>query len=286
MSGRALALLAVGLVAAACGGQDPGAEGPPASTSAPPLAAPPPSGFIASAESICASMDDAASAVTGGSKPTDDEALELVRTWRAALDELETIDPPVDVRPDVARMIAAYRNTARALETLVTVNDETVLAAAAGIAVFGQRGSRAAREAGLDRCAFFPAIEQPGPDPQGMYDATRELVPPGATVLFEDEAACGDEGSCRFEFETEGPVGVRMDAMRRIVRANGWSNVREGRSQPATTWLMASRNDYALTVELVGRPLPEHCGRSDLSWGCVDSVWVHRIDVPDVLTGG
>jgi hypothetical protein len=212
--------------------------------------------------------------------------LELVRRWRAALDELDGLEAPADIRPEVARMLGAYRNTTRALEALVTIDDETVLAAAAGIAVFGQRASRSARDAGLDACAFFPLIEQPGPDAQPMYEATREVVPAGATLLFEDELACGEEDSCRFEFELDGPLAGRLDAMRQVVRANGWTNVRQGRSAPATTWLMASRNDYALTVELVDRPLPEHCGRSDLSWGCVDSVWVHRIDVPDVLTDG
>ena len=180
-------------------------------------------------------------------------------------------------------MLVNYRHLADAMEALVEADDESVLVAAAGVAVFGQRGSRAARAAGLDRCAIAPPIEQPPRDPEHMYSAALALVPAGATIT-RDDPGCEEHG-CKIEFELAGGIGARVAAARRALEAAGWTNVRSGRSAPATHWLMANRNDYQATIELVARPLPPHCGRT-VKWGCVDSVWVLRVEVPEVLTGG
>lgn len=167
---------------------------------------------------------------------------------------------------------------------MVAAEDETVLAAAAGGVIEGQRGSRAAKKAGLDACAFFPEIEQPPADGQPMYEATRELVPEGARILRADDASCGTAGSCRFEYEIGGGVAARLNEARARLRARGWTNVRSGRTPTVSSWLMASRNDYAAVVEVAGEVLPAHCAQRKV-WGCSDSVWVHRIEVPDILTG-
>jgi hypothetical protein len=270
-------LAALPLGFAACGGDDAGAPGSTA-------AATPPT-FLAAAEAICESMGQDAAGFSGGSTPTDEELTRLLRRWRSAFDRLDALEPPSDREADVQRMLVAYRNMTRAFELMVDAEDESVLAAVAGAAVFGQRGSRAAREAGLDACALFPEIEQPAADGQPMYQATKELVPHGARILLGDEVECSAKRSCRFEYRIAGKLPARLSEARAKLRARGWTSIRSGRSPNGVSWVMANRNDYVATVELVGDVAPAHC-TGEITWGCVDSVWVHKFEVPEILTGG
>jgi hypothetical protein len=289
VSSGAAAVLVCLLAVAACGGEEAAAPTRPAETTSTSVRASTvaaPSDFVDDATAICTDLEQSGTGFSRSDKPSDEEVLALIRGWRADFDRLAALDPPADVRPHFERMLLNYRRLADSMQALVEVEDETALAAVAGIALFGQRGSHAARTAGLDRCALAAPIEQPPPDAQPMYEAARELVPAGARITRDDLPTCGDdEGSCSVEFELEGDVVSGIAAARGLLTSHGWTNIRAGRSAPATRWLMANRNDYAVTVELVGRPLPSHCGRS-VTFGCVDSVWIHRVEVPDVLTGG
>ena len=276
-------LVALPLAAAACGGND--AAAPVGTSSSAAHAAASSTSFVAAAEAICKSMEQDA-ATLSGTTPTDEDFQQLLSRWRSGFDRLDALEAPPERAAEVERMLAAYRNMARALDAMVLSEDETVLAAAAGAAVHGQRGTRAAREAGLDACALFPEIEQPPVDGQPAYEATRELLPAGAQVLRDDDADCSTNGSCRFEYRTAGNLAARMRESRANLLAHGWTNVRSGRSANGTSWLMANRNDYVATVELVGDAAPAHCNGAATTWGCTDSVWVHRVDVPDILTGG
>jgi hypothetical protein len=62
------------------------------------------------------------------------------------------------------------------------------------------------------------------------------------------------------------------------------TTIRSGRTPTGGHWVLANRNDYAATIEFVGAELPKHCG-GRVTYGCSDNVWVHRVEVPQVLTG-
>lgn len=272
-----LAFLAVPVAVGACGGND---------ASAPRPASPPASpSYAPAAEKICESMQRDTAGLSGGTTPTDEEFARLLRRWRAGFDKLDALEPPSDQKADVDRMLVSYRNMARAFDELILAEDESVLAGAAGVAVFGHRGSRAARDAGLDACAFFPELKQPPADGQPTYEATRELLPEGARILRDDDVDCNAERSCRFEYRVAGGITARADEARAALRAHGWTDLRSGRSPNGVSWVMANRNDYLATFELVGDVPAPHC-TGEITWGCVDSVWVHRLEIPEVLTGG
>lgn len=242
-------------------------------------------GFVAAANTICKRMQRDAENIASNAKPSDAELGELVDNWRSAVEQLDALEPPQERKHQFRRMLAHYRNTLRALELMIEAKDETVLAAVAGVAVEGQRGSRAAREAGLPACALFPEIKQPPADKQPLYDATRDLVPTRARITRDGGLECDTSDSCRIEYELRRSIAERLREARALLRRHGWTNIRSGRMPTGGSWIMANRNDYAVTVEFVGDKLPEHCG-GRVTYGCTDGVWVHRVEVPDVLTGG
>jgi hypothetical protein len=276
-------LVAFPLAAAACGGND--AATPARTNSSASASAASSRDFAAKAEAICKSMEQDAASLSGGTTPTDEDFKLLLSRWRSGFDRLDALEPPPEREADVERMLAGYRSMAKAFDLMVLSEDESVLAAAVGAAVYGQRGTRAARDAGLDTCALFPEIRQPPADGQPAYDATRELLPAGAQILRDDDADCSTEGSCQFEYRTAGSLAARTRESRAKLLAHDWTNIRSGRSPNGMSWLMANRNDYVATVELVGDIAPAHCNGT-MTWGCTDSVWVHKVDVPDILTGG
>jgi hypothetical protein len=54
-----------------------------------------------------------------------------------------------------------------------------------------------------------------------------------------------------------------------------------------TTWAIAYRNDLEVEIELLGKQRPPQCaGAHPDMFGCSDAVWVHRVEIPKVLTGG
>ena len=276
-------LVALPLAVAACGGNDAGAPARTNSSASPSAASS--TGFVAAAEAICRSMEQDAASLSGGATPTDEDFKRLLSHWRSAIARLDALEPPPEREAEVVRMLTGYRNMVKAFDAMVLSEDESVLAAAVGAAVYGQRGTRAARDAGLDDCALFPEIKQPPADGQPVYEATRELLPAGAQILRDDDADCSREGSCQFDYRTAGSLAARTRESRAKLLANEWTNIRGGRSANGTSWVMANRNDYVATVELVGDVAPAHCDGT-MSWGCTDSVWVHKVEVPDILTGG
>jgi hypothetical protein len=232
-------------------------------------------------------MQTDATAVTGGPRPSDADLTRLAEKWTAALDRIAALDVPESRAASVEQMLIHYRRMMRAFTLLVTVEDETVLAAVAGIAVEGQRGTRAAKRAGLPRCALFPEIEQPPRDPERTAEAAQKLVPTGAVVLRRVVDSCPSEESCIVEFrsgEQEMRTRIRRAAAR--LRAEGWQGVESGRSPTGSAWVKGYRNDHSAMFDLISNPPPEHCRhRADAPF-CRDTIWVHRVDVPDVLTGG
>lgn len=244
----------------------------------------PSSSFVSQAEAICRQMQRDAAPLSSA-KPTDERIAELVVSWRSSVKRLRALEPPQERRRQFEQMLAHYRNLIRAIDAMTKAEDETVLAAVAALAVEGQRGSRAARKAGLDDCALFPEIRQPPPDPQNLYDATRDLVPAGARITRDGGLDCDTSDSCLIEFELGGSVAAQVRQARAVLRAHGWKSIRSGRTPTGSRWVMANRNDYAATLEFVGEKRPEHCG-GPVTYGCRDNVWVHRVEVPEVLTGG
>jgi hypothetical protein len=276
-------LVAFPLAAAACGGNDDAAPARTNSSTSRPAASS--TAFVEAAEAICKSMEQDAASLSGGATPTDEDFKRLLSRWRVGFDRLDALEPPPEREADVERMLAGYRSMAQALDAMVVSEDESVIAAAVGAAVHGQRGTRAARDAGLDACALLPEIKQPPVDRQPAYEATRELLPAGAKILRDDDADCSTKGSCQFEYRTAGSLAARTRESRAALLAHDWTNIRGGRSANGTSWLMANRNDYVATVEFVGDIAPAHCNGAT-TWGCTDSVWVHKVDIPDILTGG
>jgi hypothetical protein len=287
MRGLIVALVAVLLAVAGCGGTEASAPAPTVRTNADqPSPEPAPKvEFVPAAEAICKRMQRDAEAVGAETESSDERLANLVDDWRSGVDELDRLEPPQQQKQQFEQMLVHYRNMSRAFDEMVEAEDETVLAAVAGGVVEGQRGSRAARKAGLDACAFFPEIEQPPADRQPLYDATRDLVPAHARVLRVDKLECDTSDSCRVEYELDRSIAARLRDARALLRAHGWKNIRSGQMPTGGWWIMANRNDYAATLEFVGDELPAHCG-GRVKYGCSDGVWVHRFEVPEVLTGG
>lgn len=294
MRGLVVALLVLVFFAVGCGTNGTSAPSPTVRTATAPKSETPAqtkptvaaaATFSASAEAICRRMQREATLLDPNEKPSDEQVAELVDSWRSGLKQLDALDAPRDRKRKFASMLAHYRNMVRAIDAMLKAKDETVLAAAAGSVVEGQRGSRAAREAGLDACAFFPEIEQPPADPQRLYDATRDLVPADARVIRDGELECDTSDSCRIEYELDRSTAARMRETRALLRAHDWKNIRSGRTPTGGSWLMANRNDYVATLEFVGDKPPAHCG-GRVTFGCSDAVWVYRVEVPEVLTGG
>lgn len=220
----------------------------------------------------------------GGQVPSDAEMKAIVQTWRVSLEELDALDPPAAREIEFRKMIAAFRRTLDALELMTTTKDESVLAAAAGVSLFGHRAARAARRASLERCVLFPEVTQPEPDPEPIRDATLALVPESVEIARPADQDCGAKSSCVVEFRGSGALERRVRAAQELLRAAGWTNIRKGKTAgTGNAWVMANRNDYLATIELVGNPLPAHCATARVTWSCVDSVWVHRVEVPEAF---
>jgi hypothetical protein len=243
--------------------------------------------FASRAASICRDMAASAKRVAPGRKPTDAELGRLLDRWQAGLARLTKLQPPPARAASFRQMLAHYRHMTEALRAMTAAEDESVLPDVAAAVVEGTRGGRAARRSGLAACAFFPDIKQPPRDDESTLEAARALVPNGAHVVAADTAACNDEKSCRFQFRATGSTPLRLHSMLARLRSKGWSHLRTGRSPTGTTWAVGYRNDHEATIEFLGGHRPPHCpGRSPAFFGCSDSVWVQRVEIPDVLTSG
>jgi hypothetical protein len=63
--------------------------------------------------------------------------------------------------------------------------------------------------------------------------------------------------------------------------------VRTGHSSPGSSWATGYRNDLAAEIEILGERRPPHCVNAPTGmYGCTDAIWVHREQVPSVLTSG
>jgi hypothetical protein len=274
----AAALATVPLALAACGG---------VGTPPPPKAGGAKVSFHREAAAICAGLQRSAAGLTNGRKPTDADLARLLARSRAAFDRLARLEPPPAHAKPFGQMLAHYRHMTAALAAMQASDDESVLADAAGAIVEGTRGSRAARRAGLPGCALLPELEQPPHDPQPVLTATRALVPQGARVVTADTSDCNKLASCRFQFASSGSTKTRLRSVLATLRSHGWRHVRTGRSPTGTHWATAYRNDYQAELELLGERAPPHCaGANRKLFGCSDSVWVHRVEIPEVLRGG
>jgi hypothetical protein len=275
----AAAILTLGLTA--CGG---GVETPTAS----PAVKVAPSGAISpQASAICAAMQRGSNALAGGQKPSKAEVIRLLARWRSGFGRLARLEPPAGRAKPFEQMLADYRRMTAALAAMEAADDESVLPAAAGAIVAGTRGSRAARAAGLPKCAFFPELKQPPRDPETPFVATRALVPSGARIVKADSRDCNAFASCRFEFDASGSTGDELRSALAALRSHGWRHARTGRSPTGSHWAIAYRNDLEVEIELLGERTPAHCaGRNARGFGCSDSVWVHRVRIPALLTGG
>jgi hypothetical protein len=243
--------------------------------------------FAEQAATICKGLLSNADVISRGRKPTDAEFGRLLARWRAGFDRLAQLDPPAERAKPFNRMLGRYRTMVAALAAVKTSDDENVLGDLAAVVVEGTRGSRESRRAALPACAFFPGLNQPRRDPEPMLVATQALVPRTAHIVKADANDCNKEASCRVEFQGTGSTAVRLRAALSALRAQGWTHVETGRSPTGSSWATGYRNDYEVEIELLGTPSPPHCaGAPPELYGCSDSVWVHRVEIPDVLTGG
>jgi hypothetical protein len=209
----------------------------------------------------------------------------MLSLWRVEFDRLANLDPPTARAAPVGEMLRHYRRMAAALAAMEASDDESVLADVAAVAVEGTRGSRSARRAGLSACAFFPDIKQPPKDPEMLFDATRALVPSQTRVVRADKRDCNHGTSCLFELKGSGPATARLRAAVATLRAKGWTDIHTGRSPTGSSWATAHRNDYEVEIEFISERTPNYCtGRQSGGFGCTDSIWVHRVNVPDALT--
>jgi hypothetical protein len=279
---RVAVAVAVVLLAAGCGqnADEPGSR----ERGTPTAGAAASQSFARTADAICTEMQADAAKLVGTQRPSDADIGRIVKTWRASLDDLAALEPPPASAAEFRKMIAAYRRTLDAIEALVAAQDESVLVAVAGVSLFGHRGTRSARRASLEQCMLFQEVTQPEADPEPLGEAALALVPPRVDIVRAAKHDCAADSSCVIEFRGSGALAARVRAARRKLAARGWTNIRSGRT-PGTgsAWLMANRNDYSATVELVAAPLPSHCSTGRVTWGCVDSVWVHRVEVPEAF---
>jgi len=275
-------------LATACGTTQPTDATKPAATSAakPEQAtAVQTASFAADASTICSSMALFDKKLVGSTgKMNDQQVGRLVKRLRADLGRLVKLTPPPGKASAFRRMVGNYRLMLTGLAAARASHDESVLSDLAAAVVAGTRGSRAARRAGLSACAFFPEIRQPSRDPQPIVAATQALVVRGAHIVKSD---CSDQDSCRIELSGAGPTRSRLRAAVEILRTNGWSHVRTGHSPLGSSWATADRNDLAAEIEILGERRPPHCVNAPTGmYGCTDAIWVHREQVPSVLTGG
>jgi hypothetical protein len=279
---RAAVAVAVLLLAAACGenADEPGSH----ERGTPTAGAAASRSFAATAEAICTEMQADAEKLVGTQRPSDADMGRIVKTWRASLDDLAALEPPPASAAEFRKMIEAYRKTLDAIEAMVAAEDESVLVAVAGVSLFSHRGTRSARRASLEQCMLFQEVTQPEADPEPLREATLALVPPRVEIVRAAKQDCAADGSCVVEFRGSGALATRARAARRLLATRGWANIRNGQT-PGTgsAWVTANRNDYSATVELVSDPLPPHCSTGRVTWGCVDSVWVHRVEVPEAF---
>src|SRR5688572_16705420 len=131
-------LVALPLAAAACGGNDTAAPAHTSSSSLPPAASS--TSFVAAAEAICKSIEQDAPSLSGGAAPTDEEFKRLLSRWRSGFDQLVALEPPPEREAEVERMLAGYRNMAKAFDAALLSEDESVLAAFVAAAAYGQHG--------------------------------------------------------------------------------------------------------------------------------------------------
>jgi hypothetical protein len=115
------------------------------------------SAFQGKAEAVCRDMA-AAGSLPRGRKPTDREIRRFARSWRRGVDRLARLHPRADQARRFHAMVKAFRDTTKAIDLLGRLDDESVLAAVAAIAVSGDRVSRAARGLGLSDCVLFPEL--------------------------------------------------------------------------------------------------------------------------------
>ena len=239
-----------------------------------------PASFAAQASSICSAMDEAAKELVASTTHVRDrEMAELVGRWRADMARLAQLSPPPAKQKPFRLMLENYRLMLSGLAAAQASQDEGVLSDLAAATVGATRGSRAARHAGLRTCAFFPEIRQPPRDSEPIVTAAVSLLVRGARLIKRD---C-DADSCRIEFSGTGPTRSRLREVTTRLRANGWSHVRTGRSPVGTTWATANRNDLAAEIEILGHR-PQECANAPSAFGCTDAIWVHREQVPSILT--
>jgi hypothetical protein len=280
----AIAALAIAPVAAACGTTQPTDATKP-SAKRDQAGSVKPASFSSEASSICSSMALFSKKFVGRAGKVNDRQLgELVDRWRADVGRLTKLTPPPGKASVFRIMLENYRLMLTGLAAAKASDDESVLSDLTATFVTGTRGSRAARRAGLSACAFFPKIRQPARDREPIVAAARALLVRGARVIKTD---CSDQDSCRIEFSGAGSTRSRLHAAVKILRAKGWLHVRTGHSPVESSWATAYRNDLAVEIEILGERRPPHCGHAPTGmYGCTDAIWIHRQQVPSVLTGG
>ena len=209
----------------------------------------------------------------------------MFAAWERALDRLDALSAPPDDANRVARMVSHFRRMSRAGRALVRATDERALAYSVAMIVEGQRGSALAKRLGLPACVLVPPVRQPPPDREPIDEAAKALVPRGAKLLRPWTSACqriDGNDSCLFLLDMRAvPPRSRVAQAKRLLTAHGWRDVRSGSTATGGSWVMGTRNDYAATYSFPGRER-EYCRGAVSAPGCTDTLWVHRVEVPQI----
>jgi hypothetical protein len=115
--------------------------------------------FRSRVQAVCRDLARAGS-LPSGRKPSDAQMRQFARTWQESSDRLSRFQPPADETKSFDAMVDGFHDAAFAIRVLVRSNDESVLGAAAAIAVAGDRATRAARRLSLSDCVLFPELPE------------------------------------------------------------------------------------------------------------------------------
>ncbi len=114
--------------------------------------------FIANAKAIC--TDPSKEIVPPGVQgPSPEEQLAIAMdVWSGVVRELRELEPPTGERTRVDRMLTNFENAIRAGREAFTAENESALAAVAGLFDQGSKGAAIARSYGLEVCSPVPVM--------------------------------------------------------------------------------------------------------------------------------
>jgi hypothetical protein len=193
MSRRSLAFAVIAFVlvsaAAACGG-DGGRDAAEANRQTRAEGGATRDEFVAKARAICTAGDESLPGDVSDA-PTEERLMAAMDVWSSVVSQLRVLKPPAGDEARVDRMLTHFEHAIRAGRGAATVNDETALAAFAGLVDQGSRAAVIAESYGLDVCSPIPAlppaeeIAENKAYQEAMLDLIRQLEQDGQSLKVQ-----------------------------------------------------------------------------------------------------